>query len=488
MTALEVLGALKIEDGRRWVDAACDFQIEDATAILTGSTPYHFLTRPRGASKTTDLAGIALAMLLDLDVREHLYWLAADVDQGRLAIDAARGFIDRTPALRGALAITASTIEATATGARLDVLPADAASSWGLLPFALFADEIAMWPDAPGPRALWESVSSAVAKRSDARLVVLSTSGDPAHFSRGILDHALTSPLWRVNEVPGPSPWMDAERLAEQRARLSEAMYARLFLNRWTAGEDRLATVEELRRCVTLDGPLDYDPAHRYVLGLDLGLKRDRTVAMVAHLDDRKVVLDRHAVWAGTRSAPVEIEAVEAWVLQAARSFRSPRIVVDPWQGVGLAQRLRSRGLAVEEFSFTSASVGRLASALFNAIRDGNLALPADEELLDELAHVRLRESSPGVFRLDHDSGRHDDRAVALALVTTTLLQDAQAPPDLDAQIERLRQARRTTDNRRPPSEELLTREASSTEDWLSGRGTPRHWSESLDDDLPRIA
>jgi len=44
--------------------------------------------------------------------------------------------------------------------------------------------------------------------------------------------------------------------------------------------------------------------------------------------------------------------------------------------------------------------------------------------LLDELAHVRLRESSPGVYRLDHDSGRHDDRAVALALAVTTLLQD----------------------------------------------------------------
>ena len=31
-------------------------------------------------------------------------------------------------------------------------------------------------------------------------------------------------------------------------------------------------------------------------------------------------------------------------------------------------------------------------------------------------AHVRLRETSPGVYRLDHDSGRHDDRAVSLAL------------------------------------------------------------------------
>ena len=44
------------------------------------------------------------------------------------------------------------------------------------------------------------------------------------------------------------------------------------------------------------------------------------------------------------------------------------------------------------------------------------LALPGDAALLDELRNVRLRESSPGVYRLDHDRSRHDDRAIALAI------------------------------------------------------------------------
>ncbi len=89
-----------------------------------------------------------------------------------------------------------------------------------------------------------------------------------------------------------------------------------------------------------------------------------------------------------------------------------------------MLQRLRGRGLVAEEFPFTAASVGRLASGLFNAIRDRAVALPPDEDLLDELQHVRLRESSPGVFRMDHDAGRHDDHVVALALAVTVLLQD----------------------------------------------------------------
>src|SRR5579871_756928 len=247
MSARDTLGLLRIEDGRRWVEAAYEFQLQDAEAILDGATPYHFLTRPRGASKTTDLAGVALALLLDVQQRDRLYWLAADREQGQLAIDAISGFQDRTPALTNALTITANTVEAIATGARLAVLPADSASSWGLRPAAVFIDEVTMWSDTPGPRRLWESVSSAVAKRSDARLVVAGTAGDPAHFSRTILAAALKSKLWRVHELPGPSPWMDADRLEEQRARLSDAMFARLFLNRWTTGEDRLATVEQLR-------------------------------------------------------------------------------------------------------------------------------------------------------------------------------------------------------------------------------------------------
>jgi hypothetical protein len=49
--------------------------------------------------------------------------------------------------------------------------------------------------------------------------------------------------------------------------------------------------------------------------------------------------------------------------------------------------------------------------------------LPDDPELRDELANVRLRETSPGVYRIDHDQGRHDDRAIALGLAAFYLMR-----------------------------------------------------------------
>lgn len=48
--------------------------------------------------------------------------------------------------------------------------------------------------------------------------------------------------------------------------------------------------------------------------------------------------------------------------------------------------------------------------------------LRRDQALVDELRNVRLRETSPGV-RMDHDPGRHDDRAIALAMAASGVLE-----------------------------------------------------------------
>jgi len=417
---MELLSALVLEDGHRWGDAAAPDQLTDAREILDPSTePYAFLTRARGYSKTSDLAGIAIAvMLAQLPAGSNLYPLASDRGQGRLITDAMTGFLTRTPGLGDAMDV--DLYKATArNGTVLEVLAADAAGAWGLRPAFVIVDELAQWGSTGRPRQLWEAVTSAMGKVAGSRMVVLTSAGDPAHWSRKILEHAYEDPLWYVHEIPGPPPWADPARLAEQRRRLPESVYARLFENRWTASEDRLTSLEDLRACVTLDGPQPYQSGRSYRIGVDLGLKSDRTVCAVVHGEktgtDTTVVLDRMAVWQGTRSQPVDLALVETWLVEAARNYHA-QVIGDPWQAVGLYQRLRAQSIVVDEFTFSATSVGRLALALHLAIREHHLALPEDPELLDELANVRLRETSPGVFRMDHDPDKHDDRAVALGL------------------------------------------------------------------------
>jgi len=430
---MALLAGLVLDDeGTSWGEKAEGFQRADASAILTGTAPddprLHFLTRPRGGSKTTDLAAVLLVVLLTQAPRRstsHAY--ARDADQAGLLLDALRALAERT-GLAALLAIGVETVLVKATGARLRVESADAASAFGRIPYFVVCDELAQWPTTRGARTLWEAIVSGLPKRRDSRLVVLTSAGDPAHWSSRIIDGARLSARWRVSEVPGPLPWADADDLAEQRRLLPESAYARLHLNIWTAAEDRLVSADDLRACVTLGGPLEYDPARRYVIGLDLGLKDDRTVLTVAHAEPRPeggplVVLDRLAVLQGNRKQPVQLSDVERLAEQTSRTYGHARIRLDPWQAVGLAQRLRDRGLTVEEWAFTAQSVGRLGQTLHLLLRDHRLALPDDRELLDELLTVRLRESAPGVYRLDHDAGQHDDRAVSLGLAALALTE-----------------------------------------------------------------
>jgi phage terminase large subunit-like protein len=424
----DVLAALILEDGEPWGRVATADQRADARAILDPeSPPFTFLTRSRGYSKTTDLAGIAVAaMATQLPPASRAYALAADRDQGRLLVDAVEGFVRRTPLIRDSFDVQSWRVLYIPTGSTLDVLAADAAGAWGLKPALTIVDEIAQWASTPQPRRLWEAVSSGAAKIPGARMVVLTTAGDPSHWSRRILDHALSDPLWHVHEVAGPAPWIDHDKLEEQRRRLPESSFRRLFLNQWVEAEDRLTTAEDLAACIVLDGPIDPVPSKRYVIGVDIGLKRDRTVAAVCHAErvdgKTRVLLDRMAVWAGTRESPVRLDAIEAWLRQAWRSFNRATIVMDPWQAVGLAQRLRSTGVRVDEFAFSSQSVGRLAVTLHTSIRNHALALPDDPDLIDELSNVRLRETSPGVLRMDHDADQHDDQAIGLALAVHHLI------------------------------------------------------------------
>jgi phage terminase large subunit-like protein len=222
---------------------------------------------------------------------------------------------------------------------------------------------------------------------------------------------------------------------------------------------------------VTLDGPLPFrrELEGRYAIGVDLATKDDRSVVAVCHVEtinsapllplreklglpsqvdesvaseyadrlraagvsveapapqvaEQRVVLDRMGAWQGSRANPLNLQVVEDFVAEVSQRYGSPLALFDPFQAAGMMQRLQGRGVRVQEVTFTPAVVGRLGLVLHQLIRSHRLAIPDDPELIDELANVRLRETSPGIVRMDHDRGRHDDRAIAIALAARHLL------------------------------------------------------------------
>jgi hypothetical protein len=425
--ALDVLHGLVLDDGRRWGAAATAWQRLDAESVLEPSAEVprlQWLGRPKGASKSTDLAGMVCAWLVEqAPATSEGFAVAADEEQANRLLDKARGFIARTSELQSVLRVEAKRIVNLRSGARVQALAADVAGSEGLLTPFVVVDELPNWSSTSSARAMWTSIFSAVPKWPGMRLVVIGHAGDPAHWSYSILERARVSERWRVHEVPGPLEWISAGDLEEQRAMLLPSQFRRRHLNEWCAAEDRLTTVDDVRACVRHSGVLAPRAGVSYVVSLDVGLTNDRTVATVAHLDGEVVVVDRQEVWQGSRSSPVVLGDVEDWLGVACRSYNRAPLVFDPFQAVHVAQRLRGSGVRVLEFTFSQSSIGRLAVTMFRMLRDRQVALPDDAELIGELTSVRLVEKQPGVYRIDHDSNSHDDRVISLALAAQHLLE-----------------------------------------------------------------
>jgi Terminase large subunit, ATPase domain len=422
MDAREVLAALRLEDGRRWLDAAHDFQRRDLLEVLEGDCPYHFLTRARGASKTTDLAAGALAVLVSATGPLRSYWLAADRDQARLCVDAISGFLARSPVLAQSVAVQAYRVVGPA-GAVLEILAADAPSAWGLSPDFIFIDEISNWTDTDAAKRLWFAMSTAAAKRANCRMVVLTTAGSPDHFAcLEVLEPAKRSKLWRVSERPGPAPWMSEERLEEQRERLPAAVFDQLFENRWTAASGSFLAPDAVDRAFMLDGPAEAEQRHFYFAALDVGSVNDATAFAIGHRDGARVLLDRMVVWRGSRRRPVSFAEVEETIVHAHGVYRFA-MTADPWQSLDLSQRLRARRVPVVEFNFTQPSKQRLAATLLSLLNGGNLALYQADGLRKELLALRLVQTSSGLWAFDHRPGGHDDQAVALSMMAVAALE-----------------------------------------------------------------
>lgn len=432
---LDVLHALVLDSpaDRHWGEVATPFQVDDAAAVLSsppGAPRLHWLSRPKGSSKTTDTACMLLAWLIaQAQPHQTAYVFSSDLDQSNRLLARAKAIIARTPGLPAMVKVTGRAITHVRTMAAVEALAADAAGNEGLLSPLLVLEELANWPATASSKKTFQVAMSAQPKMPGGKLMVITHAGDPGHFSYKIFTLAQSSPRWRVNHVPGPTPWIADADLTEQKLLLLPSEYARRWLNIWMAGEDRLTSKEDLAACVTLAGPQEPQEAVTYICSLDMAYVNDAAVAAIMHRAGDRFILDRLSVWQGTRAKPVSESAVEAWLIQAHNAFNRALIRVDPWQTKGMAQRLRTAGIRVDEFAFTTQSVGRLALGLYRSIKEHQLAIFPDDALVDELLNVQLRQTSPGIYRMDHVSGGHDDRAVAIGMAVDWLAERPNPKP-----------------------------------------------------------
>lgn len=426
-----------MDDWQRADFAALDPALLQAAGRAAGPAKGRaYLERPRGHSKTTDLAVLCTYALAFSSRPLRGFAYAADRDQAALLKDAIATLCRLNTWLGAILTVERDRVVNVAdghpgSGGTLAIETSDVGSSFGILPDLIVADELTHWE---GDGSLWHSLISSAAKRASCLLCVISNAGFVDSWQWGVREAARTDPDWYFTRLDGPrASWMTPERLAEQRRMLPTVAYARLWENQWSSGGGDALTREDIAAAF-VDGlaPMTGgERGYRFVGGVDLGLKRDSSAVVVlgAHATSGKIRLARHKLWRPMPGRKVDLMAVERYLRELDEQYKLEAVGFDPWQAEHLAQRLeadhRSRNGRqrhwvkpwMREVAPLAANLREMASLTIESFTDRRLQLYDCPPLHADLSKLRVEEKSYG-FRLTspRDATGHGDTASAFCI------------------------------------------------------------------------
>jgi hypothetical protein len=401
-----------------------------------------FLERPRGHSKTTDIA-VACCWALAFSQRPlRGYAFAADRDQARLLKDAVSTILRLNPWVGEMIAVEAQRVVVAAKGhpgegSILSIETSDVGSSYGILPDLIVADELCHWQ---GDGSLWHSLFSSAAKRSNCLLLTISNAGFCESWQWQVREAARTDDGWYFSRLDGPqASWMTEKRLEEQRRMLPAVAYRRLWLNEWSTGGGDALTEADINAAFR-DGLEPMSGSERgwtFVAGVDLGVSRDASAVVVLAVGNQRtpqqgrIRLAAARLWKPTTGKRVDLIDVERTIRELDRQFRLERVAVDPWQAELLAQRLETDSLHrrrqqflpprtnswVAEVPPTAANLRQIASLTIESFVDRRVQLFDFAPLREDLMKLRVEEKSYGIrLTSPRDGTGHGDTFSAFAV------------------------------------------------------------------------
>lgn len=192
-------------------------------------------------------------------------------------------------------------------------------------------------------------------------------------------------------------------------------LYAQLFECAFLDGAEQYLPTDKILKSVVLSLPSTL--VGRRFAGLDVGLKKDLTVLVVAEQDERGIV---HIVDL-EECQRTKWEEQQSMVERSAAYWNWERLCVDS-TGLGAVpcELLQKKlGLMrVEAVPFTQQSKEQLATLLYQSFSDEMIRMLRDPLLIKDLCSIRRLITSTGAVRYDapHTDDGHADRAWALAL------------------------------------------------------------------------
>lgn len=404
-----------------------------------------YLERPRGHSKTTDIAVMVLWALLAAPLKIVGYASAASQEQAELIVQAAQRIQLVNPWLSDIIKIQTGKIINVETGSVCSVVPASAKVLYGQAPNFIVADELTHWK----LEEVWTALYSGTAKVPTAIAVVISNAG----YGKGRSWHwrerekFRNDSAWYFSSLSGPqASWLLDEDLEEQRRNLEEDEYKRLWLNKWLSGIKGGIALDDIQKVTTLAGPTRHaDHGCDFVIGgLDVGIKRDRTslVWIGGCEKSGKLKLLGHHTWRPTDfpSGQVDLATIETTILDDHERFGGvDGLYADDWQAIYALQRLQDT-MRCFEVSFSSSKVRREMARLFaDAFQSGWLELFYDPVLEGDILSIEIVQNETShskVLQAQRDEHGHADSAFALAIATLFGWQGLQELSQFEEQSE----------------------------------------------------
>jgi phage terminase large subunit-like protein len=353
--------------------------------------------------------------------------------------EAIRRIVECSPMLKPEAKITATTVAfANLGGAVVTAIPANYAGAAG------GAQNIAVFDEAwgfvtEGARRLFDELIPPPTKKVACRLTV-SYAGfeDQGHLLLELYRRGLQQPqigkdlyagsgllmFWTNDPV---ADWQTPEWIEQSRASLRPAQFARLIENRWTSStEGGFCEMTDWDACVDLDArPLVSNPELPIYVGLDASTRQDTTAVVAVHWDRRaqRMRLIAHRIW----KPPINFAAVEDAILDLSKRFRLKAVSFDPYQLAAVAQRLARKGVKMEEFTATPASLAEASQQLLDLVKAKSLTVYPDDAIRRAVAGAAVKESTRGWYVCKSVRTSPVDVVVAMAMACLAAVKNTSS-------------------------------------------------------------
>lgn len=394
---------------------------------------------PKKSGKTAVNALVSLWWGFCVQPPDELIISSNDLDQAVSRVyDAARGFIERNPALRAEADITRNLIRLD-NGTTIKAIPSDYAGEAGANQGLASFDEL--WGFmSERSRRLYEELTPIPTRKNSIRFISTYAGWE----NESLLLEELYSRIFdkQGNVKPGvnqPLPglpvytigdlfmywdheprmkWQTPEYYESQRADLRLNTYLRLHENRWVSNESSFFEMDQWDACV--------DPEHRPPLpnprlelwvGADASVKKDRSAVVSVYREGNMVCLGPCTSWQPTKDTPMDFEeSMEKYIRMLASNYNVVEVRYDPYQFHRSATTLRGLGINMQEYPQTVGNLTDIGQVLCGVVRHRILKLYSDDEMRREASFAIAKETARGQRLVKEKSVHKIDSIVALAM------------------------------------------------------------------------